>query len=114
MSLVDSSSVNDPNTSNRTSAAGRYEYTVRCCQIRFQAFKPTANGMTDNTGNIYVVRKEGSRDDTGTIVAIIKKGETYELPGHPAQGNILNPYRYLLDADNAQDGAIVTLFIGIG
>jgi hypothetical protein len=109
MSVVDPSSLNDPNASNRTGDV--YEYTVRAKQIIFQALKPAAHGLVDNTGRIYIVRKDGSRDDTGTIIKQLVAGETWEFPTVPFDGDILSPYRYYIDADTADDGAIVTLVI---
>lgn len=113
MSLVDPNDYNKPNQSNAGTNTSGYEYTVRCNQIRFQAVKPGTHGLADNTGNIYIVREGGDRDDPGLIVAMVAKGDVLDLPSHPAQGNVMNPYRYYIDADNAGDGAIVTLFISI-
>jgi len=113
MSIVDPNDYSHPHQPNTYAEVGNHgwAYTVRCCQIRFQAVKPGTHGLGDNTGNIYIVRKDGSRDDPGTIVAMVEKGDVYETPSGMAQGNCLNPYRYFIDADNVGDGAIVTLFI---
>jgi hypothetical protein len=110
MSLVDPTGVNDPEASNRTGGA---EYTQRCQQIMFQGYKPgAAHGMQNNTGLVYIVRRSGTRDDPGAIVAVLGVGQTIFLASAPVNVNIFSPYRYAIDADNAGDGALVTLFIG--
>lgn len=113
MSLVDPTLANDPDTQNVT-GAGKRERTFRGCQLRIQASKPGAShGTQDNAGNIYLVRRGGSRDDGGTIIATVLKGTTLEFPGHPAEVDCISPYRYYLDGDNAGDGAYVTLMISL-
>jgi hypothetical protein len=82
----------------------------------FQAFKPGAShGTQVNTGNVYIVRKgvqgAGNRDDTGSIVKTLSPGETFFLASAALNRNVYSPYRYSLDADNANDGAFVTLIM---
>jgi len=115
MSLVDSAGVNDPNAA--TSATSD-EYTVRCQQIIFQGFKPGGSGgMVNNAGNVYIVRDDGAgggsgnRTDTGAIVLVLTPGTTITLASAPLNRNVFSPYRYSIDADNANDGALVTLII---
>lgn len=115
MSLVDPTSVNDP--SSATSATSD-EYTPRAQQIIVQAFKPgAAHGMQPNTGNIYIVRDDGvgggsgNRDDSGAIVVVLAPGQTWTLSSAPLNRNVFSPYRYSVDADNAGDGALVTLLM---
>jgi hypothetical protein len=109
MRLVDPTSLADPETAT---AAGVPEYTRRCQQIMFQGFKSAgAAGLQLNTGNVYVVRKGGSRADLATIVAVVQPGQTIFVASAPAVRNVFSPYRYYLDADNAADGAQITLFI---
>lgn len=119
MSVVDSTSANDPNNLTPGGTAAADEYTVRCNQILFQAFKvglgPPA--LTPNTGNIYIVRKgagggSGNKTDTGVIVAVLTPGQSITL-GSPAMNrNDISPYRYSIDADTANDACQVTLIIG--
>jgi hypothetical protein len=113
MSLVDASSLNDP---GKATASGVGEYTSRCQQLQFQAVKPAANGFQNNTGNIYIVRTGDStgsanRNDQGAIVAVLQPGQTYVLASAPLNRNVFNMYRYRIDADNANDGALVTAII---
>lgn len=116
MILVDPNSYNAPETAvPQVPALPSNEYTVVAQQIMFQAFKKDSHGLTMNTGNIYVVRRgaggAGNRDDYGSIVAVISPGETFFLASAPLNLNVLSPYRYFIDADNASDAALVTLII---
>ena len=107
--LVDASNINDPSASNVSGSA--YEYgSLRFNQLMFQGFKAAANGLQVNTGNVYVVRKDGDRDDYGTIVAVVKSGETVWLRAAPSVKNAFSPYRYWIDADNNGDSCLVTGF----
>lgn len=115
MSLVDPSSINDPSTQSGTTSQ---EYTQRCQQLLFQAMKPGAShGTQENTGNIYIVRfaakgaGSGNRDDYGTLVWTLEPGTNLFLASAPLNRNVFSPYRYYIDADNANDGAQVTLII---
>lgn len=93
------------------------EYPTRFATIEFQGFKSNAGtGAVPNTGNIYIVRKgvgagSGNRTDFGSIVAIVAPGQTYQLPLMALSVNMYNPYRYFIDADNANDAAQVTGFV---
>lgn len=115
-SVVDPNNVNDP-SSPSPGTPGSNEYTQRSQQIMFQAFKPGAShGTTYNTGNIYIVRRGcggggGNRDDMGSIVATLFPGTTILLGSAAKNLNVWNPYRYYIDADNANDGVFVTLII---
>jgi hypothetical protein len=70
--------------------------------------------MQTNTGNVYIVRYgdkgagSGNRDDPGVMVAVLLPGQTLFLASAPANRNVYSPYRYYIDADNANDGALVT------
>lgn len=117
MSLVDSTNVNAPQTPT-PGTSGADEYTSRANQIVFQGYKPTTHGMIPNVGNVYIVRyaaKNGSgagnRDDTGCIIGIVPAGGSFTLGAAAQNRNTYNGYRYYLDADNAEDGALVTMFI---
>lgn len=116
MSLVDPSNLNDPATAT-PGTVGAAEYTPRAYQIQFQGVQPNAGvGMQYNTGFIYVMRKpvgagSGNRTDPGSMVAVIAPGNTYFLDAAPTNRNTWSPYRYYIDADNANDGALVTLII---
>ena len=115
MSLVDPSSVNAPNAPTSTTSD---EYSFTAQQIQIQALKAGAShGLQPNTGNIYVMRKpagagSGTRDDYGSCVAMLFPGQTLAITAAPMNMDVLSPYRYYIDADNAGDSALVTLFIG--
>jgi hypothetical protein len=114
MSVVDPSNVNSPSTSGNPASD---EYTVACNQIIIQGFKNNAGaGLVPNTGNLYLVRKgvtpgSGNRADTGVIVLVIPSGQTGVWGSAALVRNGFNPYRYSLDADNANDAGQVTLLI---
>lgn len=115
MSLVDPAGVNDP--ASPSSLAGAAEYTVRAYQIQLQGYKPNGSGgMIYNNGFVYLIRKpagggSGDRNDTGSIVGVIAPGQSYFFDAAPINRNVWSPYRYFLDADNADDGALATLII---
>jgi hypothetical protein len=114
MSLVDPSDVDDPNAPTSASAG---EYTNNAHQIQFQALKAGAShGLQPNVGNIYVMRRgtggAGNRDDYGSCVAMLFPGQSYMMDAAEMNLNTLNPYVYFIDADNASDAALVTMFIG--
>lgn len=117
MSLVDSASVNAPNTITPTgTVAGEYEYSPSVQQIFFAAVKAGAShGTQNNTGNIYIVRKgvqgAGNRDDYGAMVFPLAPGASLFLSSAPLERNVFSPYRYSIDADNANDSCLVTLLI---
>jgi len=115
MSLVDPNSVNAPQKPT-PGTAGADEYTVQAQQIIFQGFTgASGTGVVNNTGNVYIMRAKvqgnGDRTDYGAMVKVLSPGETFFLASAPLNRNVFNPYRYFLDADNANDGAIVTLII---
>jgi len=118
MSLVDPSSVNAPNTATTLGTAGEYEYSPLCQQIAFLAVKAGAShGTQNNTGNIYIVRYNsrtvgsGNRDDPGAIVWALGPGGNLFLSSAPLVRETFSPYRYYIDADNANDSCLVTLLI---
>jgi hypothetical protein len=113
MSLVDPTSQWDPNTlSSRITPA--QEYTVRAQQIMFQGVK-ASGGTTNNTGNIYIMRRGGTgsnnRTDYGTMVLALGAGLTFFLASAPMNRNVFSPYDYAIDADNAGDSCLVSLII---
>lgn len=105
-SLIDPTDLNAPENSNRIGAT--FEYTPRFQQVMIQGFKPAAHGMQPNAGYVYVVRKGGDHDDYGTIVKVIAPSETFYLASAPVVKDVFSPYRYYIDADNANDGALIT------
>jgi hypothetical protein len=120
MSLVDSALSNDPSTATPaagTSTQPSAEYSERCQQIIFVGVKPgAAHGTQNNTGNVYITRKgagagSGNRDDQGAIVYVLTPGANLFLGSAASNRNVFSPYRYSIDADNAGDGALVTLII---
>jgi hypothetical protein len=124
MSLVDAGNVNAPETAfgNQTSpqtipTGGQQEYSVLAQQIMFQGVKSTAGNapLVNNSGNIYICRKGttglGNRTDFGAIVAIVPPGQTLFLASSARNRDTWSPYRYYIDADNANDSALVTLLV---
>jgi len=117
MSLVDPNSVNAPQTAT-PGTAGANEFTVRCNQIVVQGMKSNGgNGLTNNTGNVYVILKAtaspgtNNRSDLGSIVLTVGSGLTGVIAA-PAQETLkFSPYQLWIDADNAGDGAQVTIII---
>jgi hypothetical protein len=110
MSLVDSGGVNDPSAATSSTSQ---EYSPTFYSLTIQAMKLGAgsHGLTNNVGNIYLVRKSGSRDDLGTILACITPGVMYTLLITPGASRGFSPYRYYLDADNANDAGQCVGFI---
>lgn len=110
----------DPNLVNAPSApvpgtVGANEYTVKCNQIIIQGVKSNSGtGLTNNTGNIYLILKgngSNNRTDTGCIVAQIAAGQTFILAPSAVNSDVFNPYLLWLDADNGGDAGQVTLII---
>lgn len=112
MSLVDPGLANAPGAATGTTTD---EYSPRCNQIVIQGVKGNSP-VVNNTGNIYVVRKgvgtgTGNRADNGAIVLVIAPGSTGVLGPSALVKDVFSPYRYSIDADNANDAAQVTLLI---
>jgi hypothetical protein len=118
MSLIDAYLIAQGTGTNNPSSGATREYSYRCNQIIFQGYKPKAGGGTQiNSGNVYIVRaptpgNPGSAADTGCITYTLTPGSIWTLAVPPSSMNSIDPYRYLLDADNAGDGAFPTLIIG--
>lgn len=117
MSVVDPSFVNQPETGAGPGPSPSDEFTTRCQQILFSGYKPGAGPpkAVANTGNVYVVRRPtsgaGGSGDTGILVQTIAPGQTFALASAPLNRDVFSPYRYFIDADNANDGAFVTLIV---
>src|SRR4029077_15182708 len=114
MSVVDPGLVNAPDKAV-PGTVGANETTVRCQQIIIQGMKSNGgNGLTNNTGNIYVILKgKGSNDrtDTGAIVLTVPAGQTGVIASAPMVMNVFCPYLLYVTADNPGDAAQVTLII---
>ncbi len=110
MSLVDANNFNAPGTASNSSTA---EYSERVHSVYFQAVKPGANnvGLVPTANNVYIVRSGGNKNDPGTIVAMIGPGNNYTVTMTSQVRNGFSPYRYYLDVDTANDGALVTALI---
>jgi len=107
-SLIDPTNLDHPNTSNRTGAKLEYG-SVRFQQLMFQGFKAGAvHGLQPNAGNVYIIRSTGDYDDPGVMVAVLAPGQTIWIASAPSVRNVISPYRYRIDADSANDGALVT------
>lgn len=115
MSVVDPTNVNAPETATE---AGSNEYTPRAQRMMFMGYQPSAGAAAyiPNTGNVYIIRKPssagvGGKGDSGVLVKILAPAETWEIDAAALNRNTFSPYRYSLDADTANDGAMITLFI---
>lgn len=118
MSLVDSANANAPQTATPPATNNANEYTQRGNQIIFQGYQPDTHGMKVNVGNVYIVRfaaanggGSGNRDDTGVMIGVIPPGGSFLLAAAPLNRDTWSPYRYYLDADNNNDGALVTMIV---
>jgi hypothetical protein len=110
----------DPNLVNAPSVVvpgtvGSNEYTVKCNQIIVQGVKSNAGtGLTNNTGNIYVILKgngTNNRTDTGCIIAQVAAGQTLIIAPSAQSTDVFNPYLLWIDADNGGDSAQISLII---
>jgi hypothetical protein len=109
MSLIDAAAT-DPDAPTLWS-----DSSVRVQQLIFIAVKSVAP-VVANAGAIYIVRKaapggSGNRTDSGATVAILTPGQTFVLATPALSMNSISPYRYFIDADNANDGCLVTAFV---
>lgn len=112
---VDANNTNAPETQSNKNTS---EYTTTCRSIVFQGVKPNANnnGLTNNTGNVYILVPSqngavGNKSDYGCTVGVIAaNGGAYALPASLASDMRLSPYRYRLDADVSGEGALVTIY----
>ncbi len=101
------------------SAATQAEYSPTCRKVTFQGVKPGANNMVINDGNVYIVRTlgpgnqnsggPGNRSDPGAMVYVLFPGGSVTIPGPEMDGPTISPYRYSIDVDNNNEGALVTL-----
>ena len=117
MSVVDPLGLNNPNQPTILGGATP-EYGFRCQQILFTGFLPQAGppAYVQNVGNVYILMAgdgtgSATRADTGVLVAILQPGQLFDLASAPMVTNKFGPYSFLLDADNANDGACVSLII---
>lgn len=114
MSVVDSSLKNAPDKPV-PGTAGSDEFTVKCNQIIIQGVKSNSGtGLTNNTGNIYLILKgngSNNRTDTGCIIAQIAAGQTFVLAPAAMNVEVFNPYLLWLDADNGGDAGQISLII---
>lgn len=94
-------------------------YTVRAQQIIFLAQKAGAGppATANNVGNVYVIRQPtssgaGGATDTGCVImTLVPGGSPFYLGSAALNRNVFSPYRYYIDADNANDGVFPTLII---
>jgi hypothetical protein len=112
-SLVDAAKVNAPSSSG----VGGLEYSPVCWSIIFVPGKPgVSHGVQANTGNIYIlvhgVQGAGNRDDYGSMIMVLRPTDApFVLTSSSTNRQTFSPYKLFIDADNAGDGAIVTLVI---
>ena len=115
MSLVDPNNYNAPETIANFAGQGA-EYSPRFNQATFQGYKSGgATRLANNTGNIYLVMKPlasaGGITDVGNIIEVIQTAQTFTLVSSALNRNDYGPYQLYIDADNAGDGCLVSLFI---
>ena len=112
MSNVDPTLVDAPETATGPTSK---EYSVRAQQIIIQGVKPNAGtGVTNNTGNIYVILKGGgsnNHQDYGAIAFVVGAGLTLSIGSAALNRNVFSPYELYIDCDTAGDAAQVTLLI---
>jgi len=115
MSVVDPNNYNAPGTPTSKNSD---EYTFNCQSLIFMGYQPTGSSPAyqPNTGNVYIVRKpagggSGGAADSGVLVKVLAPAETWELSAAALNRNSFSPYRYYIDADNANDGAMVTAVV---
>lgn len=112
---IDATNLNAPQTaSNNTNQT---EYTRACRAVAFQGYKPGANnsGMVVNSGNVYILvpgNGSGNRTDSGAMVKVLPPGGDFVLSSIVPGVDMFSPYGILLDSDNNNDGALVTLYGG--
>lgn len=112
---VDANNTNAPETASNTTTQ---EYVFTFQQMMFQGYKPAANnnGMIANTGNVYILRNAangagtGNKTDYGVYVAVLGAGQTLFLAAGYSVNDVWNPYRYAIDVDNNNEGALITGF----
>lgn len=112
---VDANNTNAPETASNSTTQ---EYVFTFQQMMFQGYKPNANtnGMVVNTGNVYIQRfnagnaGSGNRSDFGVYVSVLGPGQTLFLSAGYSVNDVWNPYRYALDVDNNNEGALITGF----
>jgi hypothetical protein len=118
MTNVVPSNSNSPETATSVSSPG-LATSPTCHKIFIQPYKPAANnnGMVSNTGNIYLMAVgvgsgPGNRSDSGAMVFVIPPGSgSTTYPAQEAEGDVVSPYKFFLDADVSGEGGLVTLQI---
>ena len=118
---VDANNVNAPGRSPGQWGvnSNQAEYSPTCHKVTFQGMKPGNNSMVPNTGYVYIMRALGpgnqnaggpqNRSDPGAMVYVLPPGGSVTLPSQEIDGPTISPYRYTLDVDNNNEGALVTL-----
>ena len=112
-SLVDPTDTAAPETPTNLAPGSTQlpEYTFSAQQLVFEGTKPgVSHGTQQNTGNVYITLG-GNRDDTGSIIHTLAPGDTWTYGSAAMNRNVFNLYEFYLDADNANDGAIVTALV---
>lgn len=111
---VDANNTNAPETPSNSTTQ---EWQAKFQQIMFQGFKPAANnnGMVPNTGYVYILRfnannanTSGNKTDYGVYVSVLGPGQTIFLASGSWVNDVFSPYRYALDSDSNNEGALVT------
>lgn len=119
MFLVDPGNSNAPETAVGPGTVLGAAYAPTCHKIFLQGVHPGANnnGMVINTGNVYLTvapagNGTGGRVDSGSIVFTIFPGAAVTWPGSEVDRNSISPYKFWIDSDSANDGALVSLQVG--
>lgn len=94
-------------------------YTPTGHRLFFQGYHPAANnnGMILNTGNVYLMMAaanngSGNKTDSGAMLFVIPPGGTATWPASEVDRNTISPYKFYLDADSNNEGALVTMQVG--
>jgi hypothetical protein len=114
---VDPQNNNAPGTAYGPGTPVSAGVTPTCHKIFIQGVHPGANnnGMVLNSGNIYLMVAPqggpGNRSDSGAIAAVIFPGSGSTWPANEMELDTVSPYSFWVDADSANDGALITLQI---
>lgn len=114
MSLVDANNNNAPETVVGPGGAG-LGTAPTCHKIFIQAVKANANnnGLTTSTGNVYLCTGpaggNGGKADYGCVLFVLQPGQSATWPASEVERDSVSPYRFFIDADSANDGALVCL-----
>jgi len=112
---VDPNNNNAPGTAFGPGTNQSAGYTPTCHKIFIQGVHPGANnnGMVPNSGNIYLMvgaaGGSGNRSDSGAMAMVVFPASGGTWPGSEIELDTVSPYIFSVDADSANDGALIVL-----